>query len=40
MFLNVFVVFHPKLTHGGAAQNLDYLEVVHVLIRRSHSRKS
>jgi len=26
-----------KLTPGGADNNLDYLEVVHVLIRRPHS---
>ena len=25
-----------KLTNGGAAEKLDYLEVVHVLIRRPH----
>ncbi|MDR5809163.1 SDR family oxidoreductase [Caballeronia sp. LZ019] len=29
-----------KFTTGGADKNLDYLEVVHVLIRRSHSSGS
>jgi uncharacterized membrane protein len=33
----VTVDLHRKLTHGGAAEKLDYLEVVHVLIRRPNS---
>ena len=37
LFGALFVEFHPELTPGGADNNLDYLEVVHVFVRRSNS---
>jgi len=33
------VDFHPNLTPGDADNNLDYLEVVHVFIRRPYSSR-